>query len=104
MLKDFNVVGFVLGLLIANGVAEIAQAFIDGVMMPTLQPALDRMGTKDAQVSVGGFTLHLEKFIQALLKFLALALVIFVLMQVGVKMSRPVQWVRIEQVKSGLKL
>ena len=104
LLKDFNVVGFVLGLLIANGVAEIAQAFIDGVLMPTLQPVLSRIGSKGTTVQIGGLTLHLEKFINALLKFFALALVIFVLMKAGVNMSRPVDWVRIQDIKPGLKL
>ena len=106
LLKDFNVIGFVLGMLIANGVAAIATSFIEGILMPTIQPLINKLGTKDGQasVSVGGLTFHLGKFINALLKFLALAVVIFVLMQFGVQMTRPITWVRVQQVKPGLKL
>ena len=95
LFKDFNVIGFVLGLLIANGVAEIAQAFIDGIIMPTAKPILDRISSKSAEVRIGGFTLHLEKFLKAIFKFMALTLIIFLLVNVGVNMNKPVTWVRV---------
>ena len=95
LMKDFNVIGFVLGLLIANGVAEIANSFIDGVLMPTVQPLLDKVSEKGAEIRVGGLTLNLEKFITALLKFFMVALVIFALLKLGVSMSKPVSWVRV---------
>ena len=104
VLKDFNVIGFVLGLLIANSVAEIANSFIDGIIMPTLDPLLSKIRSKDANIQIGGMNLHLEKFINSLLKFFALALIIFILLQFGVKMSRPLTWVRVEQIKDGLKM
>ena len=104
VLKDFNVIGFVLGLLIANSVAEIANSFIDGIIMPSLDPLLSKIRSKDANIQIEGMNLHLEKFINSLLKFFALALIIFILLQFGVKMSRPLTWVRVEQIKDGLKM
>ena len=105
LLKDFNVIGFVLGLLIANGVAAIANSFIEGILMPTIQPLLTKItGSGDSSITIGGLTLHLSKFIDALMKFLALAVVIFILMQFGVKMTRPITWVRVEQVNPRVKL
>ena len=50
LLKDFNVIGFVLGLLIANGVAEIANSFIDGILMPSVQPILDKISKKGSEL------------------------------------------------------
>ena len=104
VLKDFNVIGYVLGLLIANSVAEIANSFIDGIIMPSLDPLLSKIRSKEAHIQIGGMNLHLEKFINSLLKFFALALIIFILLQFGVKMSRPLTWVRVEQIKDGLKM
>ena len=95
LFKDFNVVGFVLGLLIANGVAEVAQAFIDGVIMPTAQPYLDRINAKGAGLRIGSFTVHMEKFLKAWFKFMMLCLCIFILVTIGVKMTKPVTWVRV---------
>mgnify|MGYP003688342417 FL=1 len=95
LLKDFNVIGFVLGLLIANGVAEIANSFIDGILMPSVQPILDKISKKGTQVKIGGLTLHLEKFITSVLKFFMISLVIFGLLKLGVSMSKPITWVKI---------
>ena len=41
------------------------------------------------------FTIKLDKFINAVLKFLMIAVVIFVLMKLGVSMNKPVSWVRV---------
>ena len=95
LLKDFNVIGFVLGLLIANGVAEIANSFIDGILMPSVQPILDKISKKGTQVKIGGLTLHLAKFITSILKFFMISLVIFGLLKLGVSMSKPITWVKI---------
>mgnify|MGYP006083867271 CR=1 FL=1 len=104
VLKDFNVIGFVLGLLIANSVAEIANSFIDGIIMPSIKPLLDKMGSKKTTVKIGGLDIHLTQFFKSILKFLVLAIIIFILLQLGIKMSRPLTWVRVEQIKDGLKL
>ena len=104
VLKDFNVIGFVLGLLIANSVAEIANSFIDGIIMPSIQPIINKLKSKHTSIKIGGLNLHLDKFLNSLLKFIVLSLIIFVLLQFGVKMSRPLTWVRVEQIKEGLKL
>lgn len=104
VLKDFNVIGFVLGLLIANSVAEIANSFIDGIIMPSIKPLLDRVKSENTDIKIGGLNLHLDKFLNSLLKFFVLALIIFVLLQFGVNMTRPLTWVRIQQIKDGLKL
>ena len=104
VLKDFNVIGFALGVLMASSGADLANSFIDGIIMPTLQPFLDRVQTKNATIQVGNITINLEKFIQAFIKFVALALVIYMLLKFGIEMSRPVQWVSVRSVAPGAKL
>ena len=95
LMKDFNVVGFALGLLIANAVGEMANSFIDGILMPTVQPMIDNVTSKNTEITIGNFTIKLDKFINAVLKFLMIAVVIFVLMKLGVSMNKPVSWVRV---------
>lgn len=104
VLKDFNVIGFALGVLMANSGADLANSFIDGIIMPTLQPFLDKVQTKNATIKVGNISINLEKFIQAFIKFLALALVVYMLLKFGVEMSRPVQWVSVRSVAPGASL
>ena len=104
LLKNFNVVGFALGLLIANSVAAMATAFIEGILMPTVQPALDKVTSKEAHITIGSVTIKLDKFIQSVLKFVMISVVIFVLMKLGVSMTKPVTWVRIVGNKPDLNL
>ena len=61
LIQDFNVIGFALGIMIGNNVAELANTFIDGIIMPTLEPLLKKAGGKEMTVRVGGLTFHLEK-------------------------------------------
>lgn len=104
LLKDFNVIGFALGVMIGNNAAELANSFIDGIIMPTLEPLLKRASGKHMTVKIGGLTLHLEKFFKAVMKFLAMALVIFILLQIGVNMTKPVTWVSVRSVADGVSM
>ena len=104
LMTDFNVIGFALGIMIGNNVAELANTFIDGIIMPTLEPALKRVGGKQMTVQVGGLTFHLEKFVQAIMKFIGISIVIFLLLQLGINMSKPTSWVSIRSVADGVNL
>ena len=104
LIQDFNVIGFALGIMIGNNVAELANTFIDGIIMPTLEPLLKKAGGKEMTVRIGGLTFHLEKFVQAIMKFIGISIVIFVLLQFGINMNKPVTWVSIRSVKDGLEI
>ena len=106
LLKDFNVIGFALALMMANSVSELANSFIDTVIMPSIQPVIDRVSGEEGAASfqIGSLYVDLTKFVQAIIKFLALATVIFIVIQFGVKISKPVSWVSVRSVASGVKL
>lgn len=105
LLKDFNVIGFALGVMMANNVAELANSFIDGIIMPTIQPAMNRVTGEDGTgVQVGSVYIDLTKFLNSFIKFLALSLVIFLIIQFGVNITKPVSWVSVRSVAPGVKL
>ena len=105
VMKDFNIIGFALGVLMANAGADFANAIIDGIIMPTLKPLIDRITPKGkASLRVGSVEIDLEKLLQALIKFFALVLVVYLLIKVGIQMSKPVQWVSIREVAEGVSL
>lgn len=105
VMKDFNIIGFALGVLMANAGADFANAIIDGIIMPTLKPLIDRITPKGrASLRVGSIEIDLEKLLQALIKFFALVLVVYLLIKVGIQMSKPVQWVSIRDVAEGVSL
>ena len=91
VMKDFNIIGFALGVLMANAGADFANAVIDGIIMPTLKPLIDRITPKGkASLRVGSIEIDLEKLLQALIKFFALVLVVYLLIKVGIQMSKPI--------------
>lgn len=105
VMKDFNIIGFALGVLMANAGADFANAIIDGIIMPTLKPIIDRITPKGkASLRVGSVEIDLEKLLQALIKFFALVLVVYLLIKVGIQMSKPIQWVSIREVAEGVSL
>ena len=105
VMKDFNIIGFALGVLMANAGADFANAIIDGIIMPTLKPLIDRITPKGkASLRVGSVEINLEKLLQALIKFFALVLVVYLLIKVGIQMSKPIQWVSIREVAEGVSL
>lgn len=104
LIKDFNVIGFALGVLVGNQAADFADAIIDGIIMPTIRPVLDKVGGENLTLNIGGIQIHLEKFISAFIKFISLAIVIYLLMSMGVQITKPVSWVSIRSVADGVKL
>jgi len=104
LVKDFNVIGFALGIMIGQNVAELANSFIDGIIMPTLKPFFEKISNKKLNLKIGFINLQLEKFFNAIMKFLALALVIYILLQFGIKLKKPVTWVSVRDVAEGVSL
>jgi large-conductance mechanosensitive channel len=105
VLTDFNVIGFALGVLMANAGKDLANSVIDGVIMPTLKPALDRITPQGkATLRIGSIEINLEKLITALIRFVSLGLVVYLLIKVGVKMNKPTAWVSIRSVADGVSL
>ena len=75
--SNFNVLGLAIGLMIGSNLKEVAGDFIDGLIMPFIKPILSTItGGKD-------------------LKFAALSIIIFIMLQLGVKIKKPVQWVSV---------
>ena len=102
---DFNVIGFALGVLMANAGKDLANSVIDGVIMPTLKPGLDRITPQGkATLRIGSIEINLEKLITALIRFICLGLVVYLLIKVGVKMTKPTAWVSIRSVADGVSL
>ena len=106
LLKDFNVIGFALALMMANSVAELANSFIDTVIMPTIQPIMNKVTGEDHDhtIQIGSVFIDLNNFTKALIKFMALAVVIFIIISFGVKITKPISWVSVRSVAPGVSL
>ena len=100
--SKFNVLGLAIGLMIGSNLKDVASDFIDDVLMPIVNPFLN-IFTKGKGVVLHiprtGIKINLERVISSSIKFFALSVIIFVMIQLGVKLKKPVQWVRIVKTK-----
>ena len=95
---NFNVLGLAIGLMIGANLKDVANAFIDGLLMPFIHPIIDKITDKKGmKYTVPGIDveLDLENLVSSSIKFMALSVIIFLLLQVGIKVKKPVQWVSV---------
>ena len=95
---NFNVLGLAIGLMIGSNLKEVAGDFIDGIIMPFIKPVLKTLsGGKNLKFNVPGteVELDLDKVTASTIKFAALSIIIFVMLQLGIKIKKPVQWVSV---------
>ena len=91
---NFNVLGLAIGLMIGSNLKEVAGDFIDGIIMPFIKPLLSTItGGRDLKFKVPGteVELNLEKVTSSSIKFAALSLIIFIMLQLGIRIKKPVQ-------------
>ena len=97
---NFNVLGLAIGLMIGSNLKEVAGDFIDGIIMPFIKPLLSTItGGRDLKFKVPGteVELNLEKVTSSSIKFAALSLIIFIMLQLGIRIKKPVQWVSVRK-------
>ena len=86
-LEKFNILGFAIGLTVANAIVAFSNITIDSVIMPTIDPLINRGIKKLYTIKIGGLTIHLDQFINSLLKIIILIFMIFLLFKFGVKIN-----------------
>ena len=95
---NFNVLGLAIGLMIGSNLKEVAGDFIDGLIMPFIKPLLRTItGGREMKFTIPNteVELNLEKVTSSSIKFAALTIIIFIMLQLGIRIKKPVQWVSV---------
>lgn len=96
--SKFNVLGLAIGLMIGSNLKDVAGTFIDDVLMPFVNPVIETFTNEEGvEFTVPGskIKINLERVLSSSIKFIALSLIIFAMLQLGVKLKKPVQWVSV---------
>lgn len=96
--SKFNVLGLAIGLMIGSNLKDVAGTFIDDVLMPFVNPFIKTFTKEDGvEFTVPGtkIKINLERVLASSIKFLALSFIIFIMLQFGIKLKKPVQWVSV---------
>ena len=94
----FNVLGLAIGLMIGSNLKDVASVFIDDVLMPFITPLLNMITRgQGVQYTIPktSITINLERVLSSGIKFLCLSMVIFIMLQLGVRLRKPIQWVSV---------
>ena len=113
---DFNVVGVALGVLIGNNIVDLVNALNEGIIMPTLQPFLDRLQiktddkgdsepAKSEDEDKGGIQFNFNSLFTPLIKFITISLIVLFFLNLGTSLlDTPSTNVVIIGVEPGVKL
>lgn len=113
IMVDFNIIGVALGVLIGNNIIDFVNALIEGVIMPSIQPFLDRLqfgrdkstSSPEGDDSKGGIKFNLSSLFNPLIKFITISIIVLILLNLGTTMlDAPATDVVIIGVKPGVKL
>jgi len=113
---DFNVIGVALGVLIGNNIVDLVNAINEGIIIPTLQPFLDRLQIKvgdsdEPEVSDSegdkktGIQFNFTSLFTPLIKFITISLIVLFCLNLGTSLlETPSTNVVIIGVEPGVKL
>ena len=98
--SKFNVLGLAIGLMIGSNLKDVANDFIDDILMPFVEPLLYFIsGKKENGIKITipntSITIDLKRVISSLTKFIALSFIIFIMLQFGIQLKKPIQWVSV---------
>ena len=104
LMKDFNVIGFALALIITTNLTELSNAFIDGIIIPTIQPLIDKISDEGSgKIRLGkNIVINYQKFLSSLIKFIVFSILIFVAFSLGISIQKPISWVSVRSVAPNL--
>ena len=116
IMVDFNVIGVALGVLIGNNIVDLVNALNEGIIIPSIQPFLDRLQirtnkdkdvdtTEDSDNSKGGIKFDFNSLFTPLIKFITVSLIVLFFLNLGTSLlDSPSTKVVIIGVEPGVKL
>ena len=99
-ITKFNVLGLAVGLMIGSNLKQVANDFIDDILMPFIYPIIKLIsndGKRNMKLKIPGtnISLKLKRVISSIIKFGCLSLIIFSLLKFGIKLKKPITWVSV---------
>ncbi len=80
-LKEYKVMGLAIAFVMGAAITSLANSFITNIIMPLLNPLIFGGGWQTATLALGPFNIGWGPFLAALLNFLIIAWVIFVMVR-----------------------
>ena len=96
-LAQFNVIGLAIGFIIAGNLKNIAEKFIDTILVPLIKPILiqvENVTNREIETYYVA-KINFNEFVTACIKFTMLGLIIYILIRMGMKIDHPITYVKV---------
>lgn len=87
-IKEYKIIGIAAGLVIGSAVTALVQSIVVGLLTPALQLLFPAEGLKTLTFVVNGVTFQPGMVISAMINFIIIALLFFVLVKVVLKKEK----------------
>ena len=103
VLKDLDIGGTTLGVLIGGQVAQTTEVLITHLLLPTIEPVLSKIKT-DTKIMIGPIKIQIQPILQSLIKLILIAIIVAIMAHLGLIIRKPVTWVSVRSLAPGVKL
>lgn len=84
-LAEYKVVGLAVAFIMGMAVNDLVKSLVDNIIMPLISPLLPAGGWRTAVIALGPFDIGVGPFVAALINFIIIALVIFLIVKMVLK-------------------
>ena len=81
-LKEYKVVGLAVAFIMGAATTTLVQSVVNDIIMPIITPVIPNGGWEEATLELGPVIIKWGSFLGALINFLMMALVVFILIKI----------------------
>jgi large conductance mechanosensitive channel len=81
-LKEYKVVGLAVAFIMGAATTTLVQSVVNDIIMPIITPVIPNGGWEEATLELGPVVIKWGSFLGALINFLMMALVVFILIKI----------------------
>jgi large conductance mechanosensitive channel len=78
-LEEYKAMGLAIGFMIGAALTTLIQSLVNDIIMPLLAPIMAATDWKSASLTIGPFVLKWGSFLSALINFILIAIVVFLI-------------------------
>ena len=87
-LKEYKVLPLAIAFIMGAAVTALVQSLVNDIIMPVLQPILPGEEWKTATFNIGSISLKWGSFLSALINFLIIAFVVFLIVKLATRKEK----------------
>ena len=88
-LKEYKVIGLAIAFIIGIAATALVQSLVNNIVMPLITPFIPNGAWQSFTINLGPIVLGIGAFLGAVINFLIIALVVFLIVKFAFKKKKP---------------